>query len=98
MVTSGTITGALSSTGGALGVLVPWLEHRRRRLGLGRRRTVWLGGPLLCPGNTLTGAVTLTGNTGGISFEANHLTGALDIANNGGGVLVTGNSETGTQL
>ena len=45
---------------------------------------VTIGSTAGCPGNTITGPVTLQSNSGGVSLVANHITGPVDVTNTGG--------------
>jgi hypothetical protein len=48
-----------------------------------------------CAANTITGPVTLTNDTGGITMIGNTVDGPLSISGSSGGIVVTGNTITG---
>jgi hypothetical protein len=48
-----------------------------------------------CPSNDLHGAVTLSGNSGGVLVIDNTLASGLKVMSNGGGTTVTGNAIAG---
>ena len=48
-----------------------------------------------CAGNKITGPVSITNGTGGLSFVGNKVTGPLTITNNKGGFTYSGNTVTG---
>ena len=49
-----------------------------------------------CSGNTFVGPVSITNNTGGLSFSNNKVFGSATITNNTGGFTYTGNTITGS--
>jgi fermentation-respiration switch protein FrsA (DUF1100 family) len=55
---------------------------------------VVIGGPG-CPGNTIAGPVTVTGNTAGVLVEGNIIKGPLSVTGNQGGTTVTNNTVFG---
>jgi hypothetical protein len=59
-------------------------------------------GPLAigsCGPNTIGGLVSITGNTGGLTYQNNTVTGSLTITNNTGGFgTLSGNTTTGTVI
>jgi hypothetical protein len=91
-VSAGTITGAVSATTGltmcATRLTGPMTVS-------GSNRYVLVGGSG-CAGNTITGAVAVTNNTGGVSFSGNKVTGSLTITGNRGGLQYSGNTVSGS--
>jgi hypothetical protein len=57
-------------------------------------------GPLAlgtCGKNKIGGSVSITGNTGGLTYQDNLVSGSLTITNNTGGVhILSGNKTTGS--
>lgn len=51
-----------------------------------------------CAGNTIIASVTLTSNTGGVSFVGNNVTGKVTIQGNSGGFVFSGNTINGPTI
>ncbi len=77
---SRTIRGAISATGGTGAVLIG---------GSG------LLGSLLCPANTIDGAVTLNANLAGVTLAHSHTSGAVTASANLGGTTISGDQIVG---
>ncbi len=73
---STTVRGAISATGGAGSVLIGGTD---------------LLGALLCPANTIDGAVTLTANNAGVKLGRSFVGGAVTAVANLGGTTISGN-------
>jgi hypothetical protein len=73
---SKTVRGAISATGASGAVTIG---------GTG------LLGSLLCPANTIDGAVTLNSNLAGVTLGANQISGAVTASANLGGTTISGN-------
>lgn len=73
---STTLRGAISATGASGSVLIG---------GVG------LAGAVLCPTNTIDGAVTLTSNQAGVQLGRNFIGGAVNASANLGGTTISGN-------
>jgi hypothetical protein len=73
---SRTVRGAISATGGAGPVLIGGSD---------------LLGSLLCPANTVDGAVTLTANQAGVTLARSFVGGAVNASANLGGTTISGN-------
>jgi hypothetical protein len=52
-------------------------------------------GSLLCPANTIDGAVTLNANLAGVTLGANQISGAVTASANLGGTTISGNTIAG---
>jgi len=92
-VSGGSITGPLRSTGPLALTLCDATVSGPVTIS-GTTGPVLIGGTD-CSGNNITGPVTITGNTGGVSFSGNTVTGPLAITNNSGGFLYSGNNVRG---
>jgi hypothetical protein len=76
---SKTVRGAISATGASGSVTIG---------GTGL-------GSLLCPANTIDGAVTLNANLAGVTLGANQISGAVTASANLGGTTISGNTIAG---
>jgi hypothetical protein len=91
-LTGGTIKGGLSATG-AKALTVCGATVKAGVTITGTTGPLSLG---TCGTNTITGNVSLTGNTGGLTYQNNTVTGSLTITGNTGGFhYLTGNKTTG---
>ena len=63
----------------------------------GSSGAIRIGATSGCAGNTITGKVSLTNNTGGVSFVGNNVTGPVTVTGNSGGFSYSGNTVSGKE-